>query len=71
MEPGDAVDQKNSSRTPVEGLDNRPEWLLTGSIPNLQLNGGILIYVHHLRIKLDSQSCVVGLFEFAPGESVQ
>jgi len=39
----DVVDQEYCRYVAVEGLDDRPEGLLTGSVPNLQLHLGIVV----------------------------
>lgn len=69
--PGDVVDQKDGSGTAVESLDDGPEGLLSGCIPDLHLGAGLLIDFDLFGVELDSQRGSVALSKFVLGESVE
>lgn len=69
--PGYAVDEEDSCRAAIEGLDDGSEAFLASSVPDLHLDTALLVELDLLGVELHSQRGRVPLAELILGEAVE
>jgi len=68
---GDIVDEEDCRGTAIESLDDGPEGLHTGSVPDLHLDTGLFVQLDLFGVELHAKGGSVALAVLVLGEAVE